>query len=196
MSVRINERIKTALFNHSEASAHAEGPCRLFIHRQEYKNDKAAFNLICRIFSFVIDEATNETLHVSSFYSGLDLSSSNIKFTDVYTKKVEEGVAPIDTRKWYGAGVINVDAGLCWIGDPCYLLQTDGEGTRPKSMGADWSEFCDKIDFNDQHTQFNHDAGHAGLGVCVSTGYGDGTYPVEVKYNEDGRVKEVRIKFI
>lgn len=34
-----------------------------------------------------------------------------------------------------------------------------------------------------------------GLGVAVSSGCGDGTYPVYANYDEDGRVSSVTIKF-
>ena len=93
---------------------------------------------------------------------------------------------------WVKVGQIGVDAGLCWLGDPCYILQ----GDRPKDVGKDWDAFCERLFKNGSHDfhQFNYDAGHAGLGVCVSTGYGDGVYDVEVK-KQDGRVKEVRVKF-
>ncbi|SCW95361.1 DUF4241 domain-containing protein [Ancylobacter rudongensis] len=43
--------------------------------------------------------------------------------------------------------------------------------------------------------QFNHDLGHAGMGVMVSTFYGDGTYPVYVEYGEGGRPRRVLIDF-
>src|SRR5438270_340558 len=39
-------------------------------------------------------------------------------------------------------GEIGVDAGLCWIGDPCYILHTDQP---PKAIGKSWDEFCDIV---------------------------------------------------
>src|SRR5271168_4132582 len=89
-------------------------------------------------------------------------------------------------------GEIGVDAGLCWIGDPCYILHANPP---PKAIGKDWGEFCDILD---QATckQFNYDLGHAGLGVVVSTGYGDGTYPVYARFNKEGRVAKVWVDFI
>jgi len=93
-----------------------------------------------------------------------------------------------ETRKLVGR--IGVDAGLCWIGDPCYVF--DPQNPRPKAFGESWDDFCDAL--NDQTTKFNYDMGHEGLGVCVSTGYGDGTYPVYVDI-EDGRVKSVTVEF-
>ncbi len=86
-------------------------------------------------------------------------------------------------------GYISVDAGLCWIGDPCYVLPDDAED----NPGADWGEFCDKLEY--EATSFKHKAGHEGVGVCISTGYGDGTYPVEVEY-KDGRISKAIITFI
>lgn len=91
-------------------------------------------------------------------------------------------------------GVISVDSGTCWIGDPCYILQ----GNRPKSVGKDWDDTCDIINASidkDRYFVFNHDKGHEGLGLMVLTGCGDGVYPVFIERNEDGRVKRVVIEF-
>jgi hypothetical protein len=102
-----------------------------------------------------------------------------------------------DVLTTYMAGVIGVDAGLCWVGDPCYILHREGEEDTPKSIGRNWMEFCDSLG-SDYPTvkQFNYDLGHPGLGVCVSTGYGDGVYPVMVTKNSEGRVVRVTIEFI
>lgn len=93
---------------------------------------------------------------------------------------------------WERVGEIGVDAGLCWVGDPCYILHKT-KATTPKGIGKNWGDFCDLLE--DKATQFNYDRGHAGLGVCVSTGYGDGTYPVFIKRNHEGRVAEVKVVF-
>lgn len=90
---------------------------------------------------------------------------------------------------WQKVGEIGVDAGICWIGDPCYVFH---KASPPDAIGKDWHDFCDKLTFL-SHNEYAQQFG-SGLGVCVSTGYGDGTYPVEVKI-KDGRVKEVRVKF-
>jgi hypothetical protein len=93
-------------------------------------------------------------------------------------------------------GEIGVDAGLCWIGDPCYILHAD---PKPKAIGNDWSGFCDILQEDKQYPtakQFAYDLGHAGLGVCVSTGYGDGVYPVYAELNGEGRTAKVWVEFI
>ncbi len=92
-------------------------------------------------------------------------------------------------------GVIGVDAGLCWIGDPCYVLHATPE----KSIGKDWGDFCDILwkkrnETDNECVQFNYDAGHAGLGVCVPSGYGDGVYPVYATFR-DGIVTSVSVVF-
>lgn len=101
-------------------------------------------------------------------------------------------------RKWQKVGVIGVDAGICWIGDPCYILHKDkkGEDAVPKDIGKDWHEFCARLGDNSDTAQFNYDLGHPGLGVVVSTGYGDGSYDVEVHKTSDGRIAAVRVVFV
>lgn len=92
---------------------------------------------------------------------------------------------------WEQVGKIGVDAGLCWIGDPCYCVTPDSD----EHPAQTWDEFCDKLGDDHKHKQWNYKRGHAGLGVTVETGYGDGTYPVYVKKNRHGRVVEVKVCF-
>ena len=73
-------------------------------------------------------------------------------------------------------GVVGVDAGLMIIGDPGYLIHTKPE----PSLGKDWDEFCDIIseEKSPAMKQFNFPQGNPGLAVIVSSGFGDGVYPV------------------
>lgn len=103
-----------------------------------------------------------------------------------------------DVLTTYKAGVIGVDAGLCWIGDPCYILHNNSaHAWKFKSLGENWEDFCHILE-GDYPTvkQFDYDGGHPGLGMCVSTGYGDGVYPVFVTKNSEGRVVRVTIEFV
>lgn len=94
-------------------------------------------------------------------------------------------------------GEIGIDAGLVWIGDPCYILHKT-ENEQPKSIGKNWSDFCDILKKGKQletgFLQFCYDKGHAGLGVCASTGWGDGCYDVMAEI-KDNRIKSISIKF-
>jgi len=56
---------------------------------------------------------------------------------------------------------------------------------------------CCKATMNeDNGGQLNYKLGHEGAGVVFSSGYGDGEYPVYVKYGKEGRITEVRIILI
>ena len=94
---------------------------------------------------------------------------------------------------WEQVGEVGVDAGLIWLGDPCYII-----GKEADHRWDEWSDFCNDMDQDNwpDTKQFNFRMGHAGLGVTVSTGYGDGLYPVEVKRTSKGRIAEVRLVFI
>jgi len=72
-------------------------------------------------------------------------------------------------------GRIGVDAGIVWIGDPCYIMHKKEK--TPATIGKSWVEFCGLLG-NDYYKSFNYELGHEGLGVCTSTKYGDGFYSV------------------
>lgn len=95
---------------------------------------------------------------------------------------------------WERVGVVGVDAGLVWLGDPCYILHT----RKPKAIGKAWGDLAKSLDLRlgNDAVQMNHDKGHPGLGVIVTSGYGDGEYPVEVRRLEDGTIAEVRVVFV
>ena len=88
-------------------------------------------------------------------------------------------------------GDIGVDAGLVWIGDPCYI-QDDS----PHNPLRDWGKFCKWLEEDNPL----HVKAHGMLGVAASTGYGDGMYPVYARLLEDEwghkRVAELRVVFV
>jgi hypothetical protein len=90
-------------------------------------------------------------------------------------------------------GHIGVDAGLCWIGDPCYVVSKDSSFSYDK-----WTDFLAEVlkeETNPKLKQFNYSSGNPGLGVCVTAGYGDGFYPVYATVI-NGVVHEVTVKFV
>lgn len=66
-------------------------------------------------------------------------------------------------------GRIGVDAGLVWIGDPCYIIHAD-RNHLSSELGRTWLEFCDTIT-DKPYYEFNE-------GVVTSTLHGDGQYDV------------------
>jgi hypothetical protein len=61
-------------------------------------------------------------------------------------------------------GQIGVDAGLVWLGDPCYI---DSNDTPPFD---NWPRFCEQVE-GVTHRQFKE-------GMAVSPAHGDGVYHV------------------
>lgn len=105
-------------------------------------------------------------------------------------------------------GKVAVDSGQIMLTDPCYTLSSPNEG----GFTEGGSEFA-QPDINDLYpytymgacgATLSEDScgsmkfalGHEGAGVVVSTGYGDGLYPVFVTYNDEGRIASVHIVFI
>ena len=87
---------------------------------------------------------------------------------------------------WEHVGEIGVDAGIVMVGDPCYINDVD-------HPVKDWSKFCSSLD--SPATQLKYPMGHTGLGVVVSSGYGDGVYPVYIR-RENGVVVEMKVVFV
>jgi hypothetical protein len=84
-------------------------------------------------------------------------------------------------------GHFSVDSGQAMVGDPCYLDEWN------TNQDEEWILEGKEGNYSYQGasaTTVKSDVGVLGDGnsVVFSTGYGDGTYPVYVHYNEDGRV--------
>jgi hypothetical protein len=82
---------------------------------------------------------------------------------------------------------IFVDAGCIWVGDPCYIMGDDAT-----NRVHDWAKFCGTIDHS---KQVQSPLGN-GIGLMISSGYGDGCYPVDIEYNCEGCPSKVTITFI
>lgn len=98
-------------------------------------------------------------------------------------------------------GTVYVDAGCVMVGDPCYT-----QGTDATDHVESWDEFLRETWPNvfGGFGQINHAAqmedavnalGKPGLGIVVSSGYGDGEYPVYVT-RKNGRIASLTVVFI
>lgn len=88
-------------------------------------------------------------------------------------------------------GEIGVDSGQVVVTDPCYLKDwKDGhfeDGAKPDN---DYARCC--------VASLKPEGGGEVEGrsaVCSSTGWGDGSYPVYVEYDRDGRVARLIVEF-
>jgi hypothetical protein len=95
-------------------------------------------------------------------------------------------------EEWTLVGYFGVDSGLCWIGDPCYILHSD---EKDDALGKDWEDFGDIL-YRDSPFGPVVSSDFDGLGICVSTGYGDGEYPVYALIINDGRSDRISAIFI
>lgn len=107
-----------------------------------------------------------------------------------YTTNEEDTMTtPTSTTRRIGS--VWVDSGQMMLGDPCYLEQWGGHDAAFDRPGEySYAGACTA-------TCSDESAGMLGDGLAAvfSTGYGDGTYPVDVTYNSEGRVVAVTILF-
>jgi hypothetical protein len=105
----------------------------------------------------------------------------------------------------YKVGSVGVDAGMVMVGDPCYL-NTYG---KESADGFEWVE--SEVDAQKSTKKFDYSysgacaatlgedsAGELGraAAVAVSSGYGDGVYPVYATYNHEGRISKLEVVFV
>ena len=84
-------------------------------------------------------------------------------------------------------GKCGVDAGCLMIGDPCYFFGPDCEAAK---VHPTWESVLNQFDYGKgipPPVQLNYAKGHAGLGVIVRTTHGDGTFPVYIETDINGK---------
>jgi len=81
-------------------------------------------------------------------------------------------------------GHIGVDAGMIMVGDPCYFIGKDA--TVHKTF-PDWDTACKELFCNDKYQTDESYNIRDGLGIAVTTTYGDGTYPVYLETTNNGK---------
>lgn len=124
------------------------------------------------------------------------------------------GIELEETDGWQKVGEISVDAGICWVGDPCYILP-DKRGKYIDNPGLLYTDMLDAMFIQDsieegerefpcrktnQVHAFDHYPGNTGKGIVMGSGYGDGCYDVFVKAKKIGgwgrRITEMKVVFI
>lgn len=92
------------------------------------------------------------------------------------------------------AGYIGVDSGQIMIGDPCYLDGWDSNSNDEWDIEGKEGQYCYQ---GVSATTIRDTYGEIGDGraVAMSSGYGDGQYPVYVQLDEDNRVVLAVIDF-
>lgn len=106
-----------------------------------------------------------------------------------------------EEKGWEQIGEVGVDSGHLILTD--YPDQTEVQHAH-ELIGQMMPDLATCQRLNIEHPPFyrqlNYEVGHAGAGVIVSAGIGDGLYPVFAKIGEvEGmgkRVKEVKVRFI
>jgi len=104
--------------------------------------------------------------------------------------------SPTNTEHGELVGHCGVDSGQIILTDPCYITKDfsdcgDFSAELPEPYPYNYNGASSATCSADHVGQLGHS-----MGVCVSSGYGDGIYPVYVTYNEDGRVATATIVFI
>jgi|LauGreDrversion4_2_1035121.scaffolds.fasta_scaffold02209_15 hypothetical protein len=87
------------------------------------------------------------------------------------------------------AGKIPVDSGQIMLIDPCYI-KNDFPSEHNDAPDLNYAGAC-KVTLRAEGCGV-----FGNLAFATSSGYGDGLYPVYVKRTNDGRIAEVKIKFI
>jgi hypothetical protein len=80
-------------------------------------------------------------------------------------------------------GMVEVDAGLLMVGDPCYFL---GKKSSVNVRCASWQQACKEVFLNDDITM-DRPLDVYGYGVAIRTTNGDGSYPVYLETTASGR---------
>jgi hypothetical protein len=96
-------------------------------------------------------------------------------------------------------GTVGIDAGMLYLGDPCYVSSTPLGQTADDPDDKHWRAFLDPLgEFETAATVLGtmpNGQTRFPAGMVVTTGYGDGEYDVFVTM-KDGRVASVEVVFI
>ena len=79
-----------------------------------------------------------------------------------------------------------VDSGQIMVVDPCYVLANNN--TTDTKLNELYNDICEVTLSSERAGEFN-------LGCATSSGWGDGSYPAYVHYDDSGRVKKLVVDF-
>jgi hypothetical protein len=101
--------------------------------------------------------------------------------------------------KWL-VGRVGVDAGMVMVGDPCYLDKFTDHDFDDEKVEAQKAKGKYEYSYSGAcaATLGENSAGELGRAdaVAVSSGYGDGVYPVYAHYNHEGRIERLEVVFV
>ena len=102
------------------------------------------------------------------------------------------------TNRFERVGDVAVDSGLLWVGDPCYFI-TDTRRKDPIAIQEaretrTWMQFLHGF-AKASSRAFRFRNGGKGLGVAIGGFGGDGVYPVYVRRDSKGLVREIVVVF-
>jgi hypothetical protein len=92
-------------------------------------------------------------------------------------------------KRWRKMGVVGVDSGSLWIGDPVYLY----DGSLKERFPRGWDDLVEATP-DAVTVPITFANGLEGLAVLLADFGGDGVFPVEVRRDKEG-VTEVRVRF-
>jgi len=95
--------------------------------------------------------------------------------------------------EWEQVAEIGVDAGMVWVGDPCYTMTPD----TPFAIAENWHDFVARVFERKRDRVARWTKPEWGdIGVVVEAGRGDGVYPVFVRRDpKTGHIVELRVVF-
>jgi hypothetical protein len=95
--------------------------------------------------------------------------------------------------EWEQIAAIGVDAGMVWVGDPCYTMTPD----TPFAIAGNWQEFVSRfLEKLDNRVARWTKPDWGDIGVAFQPGNGDGVFPVYVRRDPaNGEIVELRIAF-
>lgn len=101
------------------------------------------------------------------------------------------------SEKFETVGSITVDAGLVRVGDPCYSFKNQNKWLAWLTKHLEFGKTNNRKDtYAVAHDSRSGNYGEHAAAIVVTSGMGDGVYPVQVKRcSETGLIRELRVKF-